>query len=136
MSVLFPSHDAFTAARGLSPGPNDGHDFGVWWRDRVGGVYRLTWLGPRARPDDAAPAGELYLLATRGSHFGSVELLCLVDPLENEVAIDGTVELILAGWGDVCGDDGSVDWVRDCVRQAIDAGTASAPHPRTVREDG
>lgn len=126
MSVVYPSHEDFLISRGLALAMADSHDYGIWWRDNVGGVYRLTWLGPRRRPAGAGAPGELYLLALRGSHFGSAELLCVIPPIDDDPfePLDGNVERLLDGWAEVCGKDGSVDWIRDRVREALAAGWA------------
>jgi transcriptional regulator with XRE-family HTH domain len=103
----------------------DSFDFGVWWRDRRGGVFRLTWIGPRMR-DEPSLAGELYLVRLDRGDTRDVELLCVIPPVDGD-APDENVERILDGWGDVCGAEGSVLWVRDRAREAIDAGWATDP---------
>jgi hypothetical protein len=111
----------------------DGYDFGIWWRDDCGGVYRLTWVGARGR-GDVALAGELYLervnvgARDRGWFIDRVELLCIIPPVpttpdENDRP-EQRVSDILDGWAEVCGEPNSVAWIRDRVAEALQAGWA------------
>lgn len=72
-------------------------DLGLFWRSRHGPTFRAAWV---------RDTGEVYLfqhaLGARGS--GTVHLLApTVD--ENEL------ERRLAGWQDVCGREGSLEWL-------------------------
>jgi hypothetical protein len=72
-------------------------DFGLFWRSRHGLTYRAAWV---------RDTGELYLfqhaLGARGG--GSVHLLA---PTLDEPEL----EYRLTGWADVCGRDGSLEWL-------------------------
>lgn len=114
----------------------DGHDFGIHWRGPARARYRLTWMGPRYRAEDSAPAGELYLANLAE---GSIELLCVIPPTTYEVSDSSlsvagdpafNVRAILSGWEEVEDTPNSVDWVRDRVAEAIraDWATAAVPH--------
>jgi hypothetical protein len=134
---LYDDLDTFFRARSVPQRPDgswleDSYDYGVWWRDDEGGVYRLTWIGPRLR--DPSRSGELYLvrldgprraeiapgvdLIAAGDDTGRVEMLCRVPPVGREDAADENVEALLEGWADVCGEVGSVRWLRDRAFEA------------------
>jgi hypothetical protein len=122
VSVVYPTVDAMLRNRGAVERADgsfaeDSYDYGVWWRDRRGGVYRLTWVGPQWR-QDAEKAGELYLVRladplvgtvtlgqmrergsmaasdfvdvlSAGAPTGPVELLCLIPPVPCDVCRRG-----------------------------------------------
>lgn len=149
MSVYFPTLDEMLRNRRVvrradGSYAEDSYDYGVWWRDDRGGVYRLTWIGDRMRDRDADP-GELYLARlsgptrvgfdlgggesavaiSAGRATGSVELLCCVAPVEGHPT--ERLDAILDGWADVCGETNSVAWVRDRVAEALEARWATRP---------
>jgi len=72
-------------------------DVGLFWRSRRGPSFRAAWV--RA-------TGELYLFqhALGGPGGGSVHLLA--PPLD-----EPELERRLAGWPDVCGREGSLEWL-------------------------
>ena len=72
-------------------------DVGLFWRSRQGPTYRAAWV---------RDTGELYLFqhALGGRGGGSVHLLA---PRLDEPDLDRR----LAGWADVCGRDGSLEWL-------------------------
>lgn len=151
MSRLYDDLPTMLGERGIER--EDSYDYGVWWLDERGRAHRLTWIGQQWRK---APerAGELYLICMSGPHvypiedaqiaappgitlthgyaviagnaIGAVELLCVIPPVY-EGHPDATVESLLDGWAEACGTPNSVGWVRDRVREAIEAGWAQAP---------
>jgi hypothetical protein len=136
-SLIFPTLDDLLANRGLlrrddGVGFDDAHDYGAWWRDHRDGVFRLTWLGPRGwRDNPSADPGELFLLRLGAGEGREAELLCVIAPADEE-PYDRVVEVVLDGWADVCGAEGSVDWVRQRAREAVAAGRALPVEPITV----
>jgi hypothetical protein len=72
-------------------------DVGLFWRSRQGPTYRAAWV---------CDTGELYLFqhALGGRGGGSVHLLA---PAMDEAEL----ERRLAGWADVCGREGSLEWL-------------------------
>jgi hypothetical protein len=72
-------------------------DVGLFWRSRRGPTYRAAWV---------RDTGELYLFqhALGGRGGGSVHLLA---PTMGEAEL----ELRLAGWPEVCGREGSLEWL-------------------------
>jgi hypothetical protein len=72
-------------------------DVGLFWRSRQGPTYRAAWV---------RDTGELYLFqhALGGRGGGSVHLL---QPTMDEPEL----ERRLAGWPDVCGREGSLEWL-------------------------
>jgi len=72
-------------------------DVGLFWRSRQGPTYRAAWV---------RDTGELYLFqhAVGGRGGGSVHLLA---PRLDEPEL----ERRLAGWADVCGREGSLEWL-------------------------
>jgi hypothetical protein len=85
-------------------------DVGLFWRSRQGPTYRAAWV---------RDTGELYLFqhALGGRGGGSVHLLA--PPLS-----EPELERRLAGWEDVCGREGSLEWLL-----ARMAGEPSDPQP-------
>jgi len=118
----------------------DTYDFGVWWRDAKGYLYRLSWQ------DDT---DELYLTRLSGPHYtiatefvtasagkasGAVEVLAVIPAYEeanHDPAMrpnrDDTVEKILKGWAEVCERKDSVSWIRVRVAWAVELGLARYP---------
>jgi len=133
-TVTFASLEEFLASRGIVRRADgsfmeDSYDYGVHWRDRSGGMFRLTWIGPVGRTDKSAPAGELYL--QRLNHPHGVEFLCVIEPYGvypgsrvRRKSWDDNVEFVLQGWPEACGAEGSVDWVRNRVERALADGAA------------
>jgi hypothetical protein len=72
-------------------------DIGLWWRSTRGPTYRAAWI---------RDTGEVYLFqhAVGGRGGGSVHLL---RPTLDERELDRR----LAGWSDVCGREGSLEWL-------------------------
>ena len=72
-------------------------DVGLFWRSRQGPTFRAAWV---------CDTGELYLLqhALGGRGGGSVHLLA---PVMDEAEL----ERRLYGWADVCGREGSLEWL-------------------------
>jgi hypothetical protein len=72
-------------------------DVGLFWRSRRGPTYRAAWV---------RDTQELYLFqhALGGPGGGSVHLLA--PPLT-----EAELEHRLAGWEDVCGQEGSLEWL-------------------------
>ena len=72
-------------------------DVGLFWRSRNGPSFRAAWV---------RDTGELYLFqhALGGRGGGSVHLL---RPVMDEPEMDRR----LAGWADVCGREGSLEWL-------------------------
>jgi hypothetical protein len=115
-SVVYPSVEAMLAARGVLQRADgsyaeDSYDYGVWWTDEDGGVYRLTWVGGRLR-DENPPPGELYLVRLDGptlsvfelreaaevvSHLGYYERYGHLDEDEEQRLVDARVIVHSAG---------------------------------------
>jgi hypothetical protein len=72
-------------------------DIGLFWRSRTGPSFRAAWV---------RDTGELYLFqhALGGRGGGSVHLL---RPTMDEAELDRR----LGGWQEVCGRDGSLEWL-------------------------
>jgi hypothetical protein len=72
-------------------------DVGLFWRSRPGPTFRAAWV---------RDTNELYLFqhALGGPGGGSVHLLA---PRLSEEELDRR----LAGWEDVCGQEGSLEWL-------------------------
>ncbi len=95
-------------------------DYGVWWTD--------VWSLPCWRVSYIQATGEVYAVEGSG---GRVEVLGVVPP---DPADDGaaypygdkrvqqtyyrTLDRILAGWPEHCGEPGGLQWVRDALRKA------------------
>ena len=84
-------------------------DVGLWWRAR----------GPLARTDRAAyveATGELYVMQHEGMPGGGrVQVLARMRSFAE-------LHRLVAGWEDVCGDPGSIDWpMARTGRQLVDA---------------
>ena len=94
-------------------------DFGLWWKDHAGSVYRAAWL---------EETRELYVcqyLATRGD--GHVEVLGRFS-LED-------LERRLRGWRDVCGAPASLEWLSARAAEGRRPGPRRRPshRPRHAR---
>jgi hypothetical protein len=72
-------------------------DVGLFWRSRQGPTYRAAWV---------RDTGELYLFqhALGGHGGGSVHLL---EPTLSEAELERRLD----GWPDVCGREGSLEWL-------------------------
>jgi hypothetical protein len=83
-------------------------DYGVWWREqhRPSPTWRVSYI---------QGTGEVYANQLGGNRW--VEVLGVVPPDEGE-NYHQTLDQLLEGWSDVCGQPGSLDWVREKVRQA------------------
>jgi hypothetical protein len=93
-------------------------DFGLFWRSRSGPSFRAAWV---------RDTGELYLFqhALGGRGGGSVHLLA---PAMDEIEL----ERRLTGWADVCGREGSLEWLLARV-QGISSDGAPLPASRRFR---
>lgn len=87
---------AFYAADPARRGSRE-RDFGLFWRSRTGLSFRAAWV---------CDTGELYLFqhALGGRGGGSVRLL---RPALREEELEQRLE----GWEDVCGEEGSFEWL-------------------------
>ena len=94
-------------------------DVGLFWRARNGSSFRAAWV---------RDTRELYLfqhaLGVRGG--GSVHLLA---PTLDEAEL----ERRLAGWQDVCGRDGSLEWLLARMQDLPPDGAPVPPSRRTRR---
>jgi len=90
-------------------------DVGLFWRSRRGPTYRAAWV---------RDTGELYLFqhALGGPGGGSVHLLA---PVMGEAELDAR----LAGWSNVCGREGSLEW----LFARLQGVPAEDPAPRRFR---
>jgi len=127
MSVTFPTLGDFLRNRRIETRTDgsfieDSYDLGVHWLDRVGGQYRLTWIGPApvGRGPKSGDPGELYLIRVPD---GMTEFLCVIPPADGPRPAENA-ENILDGWAEVCGLPNSTDWIRDRVYEALRAGWA------------
>jgi hypothetical protein len=116
VGMVYASLEAFYAA---VPARHDSseRDFGLWWKDHVGAVYRAAWV---------AETRELYVcqyLATRGD--GHVEVLGRVDLTE--------LEQRLRGWRDVCGSPRSLEWLSSRAARGPRSGPRRRPSHRPRR---
>ncbi len=94
-------------------------DVGLFWRARNGSSFRAAWV---------RDTRELYLFqhALGGRGGGSVHLLA--PPLD-----EGELERRLAGWQDVCGREGSLEWLLARVQDLPPDGTPVPPTRRPRR---
>jgi len=94
-------------------------DVGLFWRARNGSSFRAAWV---------RDTGELYLfqhaLGARGG--GSVHLLA--PPMDER-----EMERRLVGWQDVCGRDGSLEWLLARVQDLPPGGAPVPPRRRSRR---
>jgi hypothetical protein len=93
-------------------------DVGLWWRDQVDGpLHRAAWVNV---------TGELYVvrLGPAADGGGRVEVLGIAADREQ-------LEAALAGWRELCGEPGSLSWLREqaALRLPESADDARA-HPR------
>jgi hypothetical protein len=91
-------------------------DVGLFWRSRSGPSFRAAWV---------RDTGELYLFqhALGGRGGGSVHLLApRLDEAELERRLDG--------WADVCGREGSLEWL---LARVQDQPPEGEPAPRRFR---
>jgi hypothetical protein len=85
------------------------HDLGLWWLGD-------DWHAPRFRAAWVAQTGELYLMQHEGMPGGGrVQVLARMRSFAE-------LHRLVAGWEDVCGDPGSIDWLMARTgRQLVDA---------------
>ena len=97
-------------------------DVGLFWRSRSGPSFRAAWV---------RDTGELYLFqhALGGRGGGSVHLLA--PPLD-----EAELERRLAGWQDVCGREGSLEWLLARVQDLPPDGAPVPPARRFRRGRG
>jgi hypothetical protein len=102
ISRTYLSLGAFYASAPARRGSRE-RDVGLFWRSRSGPSFRAAWV---------RDTGELYLFqhALGGRGGGSVHLLA---PRMDE----DELERRLAGWSDVCGGEGSLEWLLARVQQ-------------------
>jgi hypothetical protein len=121
------------------------HDLGVWWKDDGGSNWRVTWvdgtgevyalrLGPtRVQRTPLFIGGETIMIQGSGdpSLEGPLVVLGVIPPSEGECIrafCSGNfhgmdcpadpafkVEQVLDGWAEICGEPGSLNWVREKV---------------------
>lgn len=89
--VVYDSIDAFYAAEPAAARSGE-TDFGVWWRDDFGRIYRVSWV---------QDTGHLYAI---GMVSGEVTVIGVVRD-------EAELERRLEGWADACGPAGSIHWV-------------------------
>ncbi len=82
-------------------------DYGVWWQD--------DRPFPRFRVSYIKATGEVYAVELIG--VGRVELLGQVQPDEGDHYYR-TLDKILTGWADHCGEPGGLSWVRSRLEAA------------------
>ena len=86
-------------------------DVGLWWRAE----------GPLARSYRAAfveATGELYVMQHEGMRGGGqVQVLGHLDSFAE-------LQRVVAGWEDVCGDSGSIDWLLGRMGRTLAADAA------------
>lgn len=94
-------------------------DVGLFWRARNGSSFRAAWV---------RDTRELYLFqhALGGRGGGSVHLLA---PLLEEAEL----ERRLAGWQDVCGREGSLEWLLARMQDMPPDGAPLPPQRRSRR---
>lgn len=89
------------------------HDVGLWWREGVAGaLHRAAWV---------SDTGELYLvrLGAASAGGGCVEVLARVESLES-------LEDVLEGWRERCGEPRSLQWLRERVARMLPARSGAA----------
>ncbi len=114
VSRTYLSLGAFYASEPARRGSRE-RDVGLFWRSRSGPSFRAAWV---------RDTGELYLFqhALGGPGGGSVHLLA---PVMGEAELDAR----LAGWSDVCGREGSLEW----LFARLQGVAAEEPAPRRFR---
>lgn len=109
-------------------------DYGVWWRDDDGGVWRVSYVhatghvyairaGSGVRSRMIRVGGQEIGAAFSVEHDGPVVIL---GKLEARPEIDtrwrgrgeDPAERVLTGWADVCGQQGSLAWVAHRIQGA------------------
>ena len=90
-------------------------DVGLFWRSRQGPTFRAAWV---------RDTGELYLFqhALGGRGGGSVHLL---SPVMTEDELDRR----LAGWSDICGREGSLEWLLARMSESPPGTEPAGPAP-------
>lgn len=78
-------------------------DYGVWWTEAP-----TAW--PRWRVSYVKQTGEVY--AVQMEEGGRVEVLAVVPPDPDKIYYR-TLDHILEGWAEHCGELGSLAWVRE-----------------------
>ena len=81
-------------------------DYGSWWTE-AGKAY------PKWRVSYIKATGEVY--AVQLFNPEKVELLGIIPPDDGDIYYK-TLDGVLAGWADVCGQPGSLDWIRQRVQ--------------------
>lgn len=134
----YPDREAFYDANPEARGSGES-DYGVWWRDDDRGTWRISWVhatgdvyavrAPRPAPRDTTYAGWLQLAGLYGARM-PVVVLGNVGKLRSTGpdAFDHTepLEAILPGWGERCGELGSLAWA---VRRIRNASYTTKPEP-------
>src|SRR5215216_4275030 len=97
ISRTYLSLGAFYASNPARRGSRE-RDVGLFWRSRRGPSYRAAWV---------QDTGELYLFQhALGGHGGGGSVHLLAPPLD-----EAELERRLEGWADVCGQQGSLEWL-------------------------
>ena len=140
------------ARRRLRSNPQlDDFDYGVWWRDRQGGIYRLSWQddtdelylvrlsGPHVSTFSGVTEDDHGMVMSAGGASGMVEVLAMIPAHEDgnrprpdrsggpPPYRDDTVEKILEGWPDHCDQPSGIDWLNERVEWAVERGLARYP---------
>jgi hypothetical protein len=89
-------------------------DVGLWWRSVRGPTYRAAWV---------QDTGELYLFqhALTGPGSGSVHLI-------GGTFTSAELDRRLAGWRDICGQPGSLEWLLAAVSRSADGAPDREAH--------
>lgn len=104
----WPSLEAFYAAE-AARFRSGAMDFGVWWRDSAGSLYRISAVGD---------TGELYAfrLSSRSLAPGAVFLIGRFRAGDYDSA-----EAVLPGWAEKCGGEDSLLWALEVAEASLRA---------------
>lgn len=115
-------------------------DYGVWWRDDDGGVWRVTYVHETgdvyAVRSPGVTSGRLRIggvettLVSAGEHAGPVVVLGTIDTFTEEQeeaarlrsphrVAEPPLEAVIPGWPDRCGQQGSLGWVLSMIREHV-----------------
>lgn len=112
--------------------PSPESDYGVWWRDDDGGVWRVTYVhttghvyairssSTGANSERVNVGGQVAVLVSAGREAGPVVILGKLEPWEDsddpgDWSPPEPAERALEGWAEVCGSQGSLAWVLERV---------------------
>jgi hypothetical protein len=94
-------------------------DLGLFWRSQRGPSFRAAWV---------RDTGELYLVQHGLGGRGGGSVLLLADDLSEE-----ELDERLAGWADVCGAPGSLDWLLERIGDGTPEVATLAPEAAVHR---